>query len=192
MLGRYTWITVFCFAFGTAYGSIPDRMTTLDLQQFVRPITVEGPGIADLTQIIPRNMSQGATDDIQAEQFKTELSQRLFDSFFNGKFFRNTAVGAVTTKVEQAVSPTIQVAPSGRGSQNKPQTMGFELKAIEKKATLTYDGILTTHVVYLMDPQIVQTSMSAPVASNTTLSFQYTTPVSGNDSTETVNLNYNW
>ncbi|MCC6278265.1 MAG: hypothetical protein IT289_10155 [Oligoflexia bacterium] len=174
----------------SAWSSVPDRIHTLDLSNISKPAVKAVNPIIDISQVIPRGVTPGASDQEQTQQIQSELGQRLVDSLFNGQAFRQSDLGKITTQVEESTRPSISI-PSA-SPRAKPQRLDFEIKAIERKASFLYDGFISTRFVYLMDSQTLESSVVTPISETTRLSFLNTTPIGGVESISSLNLNYSW
>lgn len=142
-------LTAIIMILGTSslsFAAIPKPMAELrDIPPAVYPVDKTIIDNKTVQQVIPTNMP--ATEDTKLVQ--TKIVDHSLKNILNGDFFRNSAIGKLATKIEEATRPTIEIKSSDK-KDAIVHKFDFQFEPQQRVAYFRYTGFLSSNINYDM------------------------------------------
>ena len=154
----------------TAIASIPDKQIELELNlvEPIQPLTHDFIAHDVLMTYFPTNLSPTTDQTALGLQIQSKVEQKLADNLLAAEFFRKSSVGKVAQNIKQATNAKIAL---GGTAAAPTHTLKFDVKAIERRAVVTYEGFVNSNLVYDAVANNVSLTVSKPLSASTVIAF---------------------
>ena len=156
------------------YASIPNRQRSIPLDEIVVVKPINNFNHEFYATFMPTDVSPTRDEEAFAEQYTTKVEQRVLDRFFNGDFFKKSTVGKMAKKVEDVAQASVVIG--SKNASSVQQKIGFQVRAAEGNAALTYEGYVKSDVKYQLASNSMVISISKSLSDSTMLSITNTSP----------------